>query len=122
MMVATQTQSSIWLRGAKAAMVFGIAFLVGAMLLVLLALRIASRLSITPQELSSTVSEAVIVTLRNGTDDQKLQTIRALETLGANAKPFSAALVAAAKASNPEVCSAAQHALKMINQPLPENP
>jgi hypothetical protein len=103
------------LRIVKATMLAAIVLLIASALLVALAWRVVSHITINPQAISAAASDAVLITLAKGTPDQKLQTIQALEKLGADAQPFVPALVTASRDIDPQVRSAALHALLMID-------
>ena len=106
------------LRIVKATILSAIVVLIVSALLITLAWRVLSHITINPQAISAPASDAVLITLAKGTPDQKLQTIQALEKLGADAQPFVPALVIAGKDSDPpitKVRSSALHALMMID-------
>jgi HEAT repeat protein len=103
------------LRIAKATMLSAIVLLIASALLIALAWRVLSHITINPQAISAAASDAVLITLAKGTSEQKLQTILALEKLGADAQPFVPALLTAAKESDPQIRSTAIHALLMID-------
>ncbi len=109
------------LRVVKATMLSAIVLLIASALLIALAWRVLSHITINPQAISAVASDAVLITLAKGTSEQKLQTILALEKLGADAQPFVPALVTAAKDIDPQVRSAALHALLMIDPRAPED-
>ena len=73
------------------------------------------RLDIDPIALSDAMRDAVIVTIREGSPAQKLETIASLETAGAtDAAPFVPALKDATKDQDPRVRQAAKRALDRI--------
>jgi hypothetical protein len=72
-------------------------------------------IDIDPIALSDTMRDAVILTIREGSREQKLETIASLETVGAtDAAPFVPALKDATKDPDPQVRQAAKSALDRI--------
>ena len=75
-----------------------------------------SRIQIDPEAVSQWMTQAVIVTLEQGTPEQKLQVIRVLADMGADAREFSPSLVSGALADDDgRVREAAAEALKKID-------
>jgi hypothetical protein len=103
------------LRIVKAAILSGVVVLIVSALLIALAWRVLSHTTINPQAISAAASDTLLIALAKGMSEQKLQTVQALEKLGADAQPFVPALVIAGKESDPQVRSAALHALLMID-------
>src|SRR4051794_37428641 len=68
----------------------------------------ATRIEVDPKALSDAVRDAVIVTIREGSLEQKLETMRSLEQVGAaDAAPFVPALTDATTDEEPQVRQAA---------------
>jgi hypothetical protein len=75
----------------------------------------ATHIDNDPKALSDTVREAVIVTIRDGDPEQKLETIAALdEVKAADAAPFAPALLGATRDSDLRVRQAAKKTLDRI--------
>jgi hypothetical protein len=71
---------------------------------------------ITPGAVSEWVTQAMVITLEQGTPEQKLEVIRQLGEMAADARELSPSLVHAALADNdPKVRKAAAAALKKVD-------
>lgn len=74
-----------------------------------------TRIHIDPKALSDVMRDAVIVTIREGSPEQKRETIAALEQVrAADAAPFVPALTDATKDKDPQVRQVAKKALDRI--------
>jgi hypothetical protein len=104
----------------------GVSVLVGAALVFLLAGVLAaalwafvwnalSRLEIDPAAVTEAVKTAVVSTLKDGDPEQKLEMIRTLRDLGADAREFVPALTAAHGEGDARVREAAAEALRRID-------
>lgn len=74
-----------------------------------------SRIEIDPQALAATMKQAVVVTLKDGSTDQRLQIIHTLRDMGADAKEFVPNLLAILNDADPQIRAAAEEALKKID-------
>jgi hypothetical protein len=78
----------------------------------------ASRFHIDPKALSDAMRDAVIVTIREGSPEQKRETIAALEQIkAADAAPFVPVLTDATRDKDPQVRQVAKKALDRIAPP-----
>jgi hypothetical protein len=89
----------------SATILFAVLFLCGA----------ASWVNAHPQTISRAASEAVYITLENGTPLQKKQTLWALTILGTDAQPFVPAIIVTGNEGDQSVLAAARDALMAID-------
>ena len=98
---------------AVAVIIFFLSCTVGVSL-VISAWSALARIQVDPEALSKAVKDGVMITLKDGLPEQKLEMIRTLREMGAGAREFIPALSAAAADDDPRVRTAAAEAAKQI--------
>jgi HEAT repeat protein len=86
-----------------------------ALVLVLLLWNAISRIDVNPQAFAAAMKEALVVALKDGPPEQRLEMIRVLRDMGADAKEFAPQLAALLGDVDPRVRAAAAEALKTID-------